>query len=240
MDTKPSDQTLYDILRFSAEYFYDIQKSRIATGNKISAGVRLGVVDPTLFAHHMDAYNHNEVDASKVMRKAFRQAVPHLSAWQKEQPGIGEHLLARLIGVIGEPSWAFPHHWEGEGANRKLIEDAPYRRTVSRLWSYCGVGDPTRKRRSGMKAEDALKLGSPHAKMLCRLIAESTMKQVGSLGDDEGKGARRRSKYRDLYDERKESTEDREWTDMHRHNDALRIVSKEILKDLWVVSYGAT
>ena len=82
--------------------------------------------------------------------------------------------------------------------------------------------------------------------MRAYLIAESCLKQVGSE-------TRARSVYRDLYDKRKSNTEGRlhivdclrcgpsghpakagsPWNDGHRHADALRIVSKELLKDLW-------
>ncbi len=91
------------------------------------------------------------------------------------------------------------------------------------------------KRRKGQRAN-----WSGQAKMRAHLVAESCMKQ-------------RRSPYRDLYDKRKNNTEGRThvapcpqcgpkgkpaqvgspWSDGHRHADALRIVAKEILRDLW-------
>lgn len=45
-------------------------------------------------------------------------------------------------------------------------------------------------------------------------------------------------RYRNIYDTRKAATADRGWTDGHRHNDALRIVGKEILRDLWLAAGG--
>jgi hypothetical protein len=45
-----------------------------------------------------------------------------------------------------------------------------------------------------------------------------------------------KSPYRIIYDKRRDHTEvtHPEWTLGHSHNDALRVVGKEILKDLWV------
>ncbi len=93
------------------------------------------------------------------------------------------------------------------------------------------------RRRKGQRAN-----WSTVAKMRAYLIAESCMKQ-------------RRSPYRDLYDQRKAATEARRhqvpctqcdgkgsvaigtpWRDGHRHADALRIVAKAILRDLWLAA----
>jgi hypothetical protein len=58
--------------------------------------------------------------------------------------------------------------------------------------------------------------------MRAHLCAESCIKQ-------------RHSPYRTVYDDRRVHTAltHPEWTDGHSHNDGLRIVAKEILKDLW-------
>jgi hypothetical protein len=262
------------------------------------------------------------------MRRSFRRAAPEVVAWLKTDAtvGIGEHLLARLLGTIGHPVLAQPHHWEGEGADRVLVDDEPFKRNVAKLWAYCGVGDPARKRRVGMTAEDATALGNPRAKMLVRLIAEGCIKQVGSTKvgpeslaesstDVEGvesiprstsvdqatdaldvlntfpgeaamgtqpipssplpgnlsagvvtslpksiefaptpaepiddaqmvaesrRSSRRRSPYRDVYDQARTLYATRDgWSLMHQHNAALRKVSKEVLKDLWLVSRAA-
>lgn len=76
------------------------------------------------------------------------------------------------------------------------------------------------KRRKGQRAN-----WSNTAKMRARLIAESCIKQ-------------RHSPYRDVYDQRRKHTTitHPEWTDGHSHNDALRIVAKRVLKDLWLVA----
>ena len=110
-------------------------------------------------------------------------------------------------------------------------------RSVSQLWSYCGHGDPARKRRAGMTAEEAAAMGNPQAKMLTRLLAECCMKQNG--GTDKNGKARLPSPYRAVYDEARMDYEARDWTDGHRHNAALRKTGKAILKDLWLAAGGA-
>jgi hypothetical protein len=97
------------------------------------------------------------------------------------------------------------------------------------------------KRRKGERAN-----WSTRAKMRAYLIAESCMK-LGkcsqcrggqSATDGHYKSAASAcdcSAYRKVYERRRAhtATTHPEWTDGHSHNDALRVVSKEILKDLW-------
>src|SRR5665647_3893005 len=61
--------------------------------------------------------------------------------------------------------------------------------------------------------------------MLVHLIAESIVKARGPL--------------RQVYDDRRYATADRDWTPMHKHNDALRLLGKAFLKDLWLAACGA-
>lgn len=304
-------------LRLLAESFEDAQKARIAIENRLRSGADAG---PALEA--LESLRHAEAKLSLALRRRFRTVNPELTAWAKETVGVGEHLLARLIGTIGHPVIASPYHWEGEGSDRILVSDPPYLRSVSQLWSYCGHGDPTRKRRKGMGANEAMALGNPRAKMLVHLIAESCVKCVGSaqapsipkggtpadtpicqelvtgdptsvpgpltpdasragapegdpnptshtatsttfsvpankvtkprvvtLGsnenDDESEpspiptksAVRRRSPYRDTYDLARIQYSTREdWSDGHRHNAALRLVGKMVLRDIWIAA----
>lgn len=95
------------------------------------------------------------------------------------------------------------------------------------------------RRRKGFQANWNTK-----AKTRAYLIAESCLKQLKApchAGDVEGSwvavhdDACACSPYRVVYDRRKmhTSVSRPEWTDGHRHADALRISSKEILKHLW-------
>ena len=209
-------------LRVFAEVFEDLQKQRIATANRMERGG----IDPAFMAAVMDNLERAEHEAALVMRRCYRKAVPQeLREWQAGTIGIGEHLMARLVGCIGHPVHTTVYEWQGSGSDRVLVEVGEMDRTVSQLWSYCGHGDPARRRRAGMTAEDAAAMGNPRAKMLVHLMAECCMKQM-------------RSPYRVVYDAARVEYEARDWTDLHRHNAALRKVGKAILKDLWIVAGG--
>lgn len=165
-----------------------------------------------------------------------------LGPWQKGQIGIGEKQLARLLSAVGDPYW-------------NNLHDRP--RTVSELWAYCGLHtlpaaspdqiDPdtqvscirgAARRKKGQRAN-----WSTDAKTRAYLISESCVKQA-------------RSPYRVVYDKRRaitgEKVHDRPcpqcngagktdliespWRAGHQHADALRIVSKTVLRDLWVAA----
>jgi hypothetical protein len=209
-----------------------------------------------------------EEDANGTMRKSGLLAIehqqynllmdtmrthagPHLQMFL-DIPGIGDRLVARLLSEVGGNAVvAFPAHWEerpdakGTDADplRVLIEDEPYERTVSQLWTYCGHGKALKKVK-GMTQEEAFQLGNPRAKMLAHLIAEGCMKSTG--GTTSTGVERTRSPYRDVYEEAKTRYEATrpdppkgqkdtatEWSKLHRHNAALRITAKEVLRDLW-------
>jgi hypothetical protein len=91
------------------------------------------------------------------------------------------------------------------------------------------------KRRRGERANWSTK-----AKMRAHLVAKSCLvrcDQCRALSEERGihTPACSCSPYRVKYDERRAHTAitHPEWTDGHSHNDALRVASKEILKDLW-------
>lgn len=171
------------------------------------------------------------------MQRALRRHP--LGAWVKATKGVGEKQGARLLSAIGDPYW--------NARDQKA-------RTVSALWAYCGLhtlpasrpdseahpasagggqtgGDPgladadiqspaawvAARRQKGVRAN-----WSTTAKTRAYLVAVSCMKSPSSP-------------YRAVYDARREHTAltHPEWTAGHSHNDALRIVSKRILRDLW-------
>lgn len=212
-------------LRLLAEMYEDAQRSRIGCENR----VRSATVDPDLTAASLDALARAEHELKKALQAQYKRTVPApIQAWAKDTRGIGKtspHMLARLLGVIGHPVIATPHHWEGEGSDRVLVADPPFARNVAKLWAYCGHGDPNRKRAKGMTAPEAARLGNPRAKMLTHLLAEAVIK---SSNPD----------YRIVYDTRRETTAvtHPDWSKGHSHNDALHLVGKEILRDLWTAA----
>lgn len=253
--TRPSlfDPTLYVL----AQFLDDIEGIRKAQGNRrriltatepdedgVMRGFGLDASHPVVatieaLAGHLDAVEHETILAlNRSMRKH------PLVFWQRSQKGVGEKQLARLLAAIGDPY---------------INATTGLPRTVSQLWAYCGlhtlpttdqgnaeaqicgvgggatppagaegvpstvVGTPlpgttnvAARRQKGVKAN-----WSTDAKTRAYLIATSCIKQDGE--------------YRQVYDARRAHTAEThpDWTPGHSHNDALRIVSKRILRDLW-------
>lgn len=263
-------------LRIWAESFHDAQENRKALVNRMERGG----VDAALLEGHRSQLETSEHAFKLAMVRSYRLVVrthmPAVEEWQKASFGIGEHLLARLLGHLGHPLVATPYVWQTDApdghncdpdrcGDRHLVALKPFTRTVGQLWQYCGHGAPA-KRRKGMSQAEAFELGSPSCKMLVHLLAEATIKcqpqpidvakpkmeAVGATSTPQPKlqaKPNRRSVggkyyYRAVYDQRKAATEGRRFngcttckgdtcSDGHRHADALRIVGKEILRDLW-------
>lgn len=209
----------------------DLEALRIATENRYrtatsddvdNEGLGLPEDDPdvALLAAMLDQFDGLERKAVLRLEKAMR-AHP-LGPWVAAQKGIGLKQAARLLAVIGDPYWNYN-------------EDRP--RSVAELWAYAGfhvVGGVAPKRQRGKKAN-----WSEAARKRMRMISESCLKAKGP--------------YADVYYNR------REWTDEmthdfpcvrcgpagkparigsplsngHLHADALRYMSKRILKDMW-------
>jgi hypothetical protein len=226
-------------LRIWAEMFEDAMQQRIAANNRAERGG----VDPTIYAAYTDALQKAENVCALEMRRCYRRVVPEsIRTWQKNTHGLGEHGIARLLGHLGHPRIATPHHWEGTGSARTLIADEPFERTISQLWQYCGHGRAERKRK-GMTADELAAQGSPALKMIVHIIADRTMYQKASP-------------YRVVYDDIKTKCADKThsvecvrcgpsgkpaqpgtpWKPGHIHAHALRITGKEILRDLWLVA----
>ena len=226
-------------LRIWAEMFFDAQQQRIASVNRAERGG----VDPEIYAPYIESLDAAEKVVRRQMILTYRRAVPEpIRAWVKTTHGLGEPLMARILGHLGHPRWATPHHWEGTGAARVLVTDPPFERSVSQLWAYCGHGRPGRVRK-GASAADLAALGSPQLKMLTHVAAECCMKTKTSpfrLVYE-----RARTDYADKVHSvpcvrcgpsGKPAQEGSPWSLGHQHAGALRIVGKEILRDLWRVS----
>ncbi len=171
----------------------------------------------------VDSLRQAEHQAGLNLNRLLRQHP--LGPWVKAQKGIGEKQAARLLAVVGDP---YVNEQTGEI------------RTVSQLWAYCGHGDPSRRKFKGMTQADLFRLGNPVAKSRVWLIACAVLKSQGPLVS--------------TYYDRKAATEGRahaapcvrcgpsgnpapegsHWSDAHRHADALRVLGKEILRQLWL------
>lgn len=228
---------LFDpMLALQADILDDLERTRIANENRLRQLTRSAVDSDGeergfgLDASHpdvartqglVDALAALEHSATLNLQRALRSHP--LGPWVRAQRGVGEKQAARLLAAIGDPYWNDLH-------------DRP--RTVSELWAYSGyhvVDGTAAKRRKGVKSN-----WSSDAKMRVFLISESIVKAGGP--------------WRKIYDDRKADTEGRvhvapcvrcgpsgkpaqpgsEWSKGHRHADALRVLSKELLKGLWL------
>jgi hypothetical protein len=184
-----------------------------------------------------------------------------LGAWQKTAVGVGEKQLARLLAAVGDPYWNTLHDrprtvselWAYSG-----LHTLPASQGTGDTHSNPAGGDQpvapppdhmNRETQSGLIRGAARRQKgqranwSTDAKTRAYLIAESCVKQA-------------RSPYREVYDKRRALTADRvhdrpcpqcngaghkdlertPWRPGHQHADALRIVSKVVLRDLWVAA----
>ena len=233
--------TDYTMLRLQARELNDLMQTRIRSTNRFGAYQRAGGGEVFSMG---DALVETEKIVVKALEKRMRSIVgPHMQAFL-ETPGIGDKTLARLLGEIGHPVIAFPAHWaerpDAKGTvadpKRVLVQDEPFERMVSQLWTYCGYGDAKNQRRKGMTQEEAFLCGNPRAKSLVYLMSSNCMKRTGE--PDKNGVAKARSPYRNVYEETKAHYETvrPEWTPGHRNSAALRKCSKEILKDLWIAA----
>jgi hypothetical protein len=195
----------------------DLEMVRIMNGNRIGALEREhGEAVPHLtdIQERVAAIEHL---AHLELVRAWRKHP--LAPWAKGYRGVGEKSIARLVAVIGDPA---------------------ERPNPGKLFAYCGHGDAARKRAKGMSQDELFRLGNPRAKKQVWLIATSLLK-AGN---------------RDVYDARRIVTAERlhekscvrcgpsgkpavagsPWSLGHQHADALRVVGKAFLLDLWLAS----
>ena len=241
-------------LALAADVLDDAERTRIANENRLrqltrseadSDGLERGFgldeshPDVARLAALVDMLKQIEHQAGLNLNRLLRQHP--LGPWVKAQKGIGEKQAARLLAVVGDP---YVNEQTGEI------------RTVSQLWAYCGHGDPSRRKFKGMTQADLFTLGNPTAKSRLWLISCAVLKAGG--GEEKARGpADSRQGTPSLaaaYYHRKRATVGREharecvrcgpsgkpaqigspWSDAHRHADALRVLGKTILRELWI------
>lgn len=220
--------TLFDpLLALLADNLDDLERTWIANENRLrqltrdepdSDGIERGfgltednpvVAQLAAVVQSLKALEHG---ATLALQRRLRDHP--LGPWVKRTRGVGPKQGARLIAAIGDP------YWHDETSN----EDGTVRhqagpRTVSELWAYCGYR-PGQRRRKGQKSN-----WSVDAKMRAHLVAEMCVR-LGKATD---------TAYYQKYRGRRDHTAiaHPDWTDLHSHNDAVHVVAKEVLKDLW-------
>lgn len=210
------------LLLIFADALDDLERSRIANENRVralrDAKGMAGSPEEARLNALVDAIAALEHQAELNLARALRSHP--LGAWCKQTIGIGPKQGARLLAAIGDPYW-------------NSAADRP-RRGPAELWAYCGyhvlhttnqfasddhgsvVGGVAPSRRRGQKAN-----WNADAKMRAYLVAESCMKH-------------RNSPYRPVYDAGRAKYADLPITELHKHNRALRLVAKAVLRDLYL------
>ena len=198
----------------------------------------------------LDGLTH---DATLELQRKMRKHP--LGPWAKAQRGIGEKQAARLLAAVGDPYWNSLHNrprtvselWAYCGlhtlpASRVALDAQPD--SAGGDTTSAG-GDQTNRgahlhsvaarRTKGVKSN-----WSTNAKTRAWLCIESCMKQIdATCKGDNGIGAHvdgcKCSPYRIVIDVRRTHTAvtHPDWKPGHSLNDAMRIASKELLKDLW-------
>lgn len=248
--------TLFDpSLAMAADVLDSLETVRIANSNRLmiltrseadSDGEERGFgldeshPDVARLAAMVETMKKLEHDAELGLTKQMKKHP--LGPWVKAQKGVGEKQAARLLASIGDPYW-------------HVVENRP--RTVSELWAYSGLSvlrneeftgpfgagaslpgeGVAQRRKKGVKSN-----WSANAKSRAYLVAMSCLKQLVKpcerIDEDSVKHVDdcTCSPYRVVYDDRRAHTANThpDWTPGHSHNDAIRVSSKEILKNLWI------
>lgn len=185
------------------------------------------------------------------LQKAMRSNP--LNEWRKTQLGVGEKTLARLLNAIGDPYvrtdnhqprtvsqlWAYCGlHTLPSTSRLSITQDdsvegttlAGSQKSNETQDSIAPGTNVAAKRMKGRQAN-----WSTIAKTRAYLIAEACVKAGVRKDADGNRYAKDGSEYAQLYIDRRNHTAEThpEWTALHSQNDALRIVSKRILRNLW-------
>lgn len=200
---------------------------------------------------NLDQLSKLEHETVLALQKAMRRNP--LNEWRKTQLGIGEKTLARLLNAIGDPYVRMDNHqprtvselWAYCGLHTlpsatcrtndhtSCAEGTTLAGSQSTTDTHlaCAPGSNiAAKRMKGVKAN-----WSTIAKTRAYLIAEACVKAGVRKDADGNRYAKNGSEYAQLYIDRRNHTAvtHPEWTPLHSQNDALRIVSKRILRNLW-------
>lgn len=220
------------VLQTLADGLDDVEKVRIAQANRYriltatsedsdgeTRGFGLSVDHPAVAA--LDAQLKTLEFLDKSMTKALAKQLRHhpLYPMVKGTKGLGDKTVARLLAAVHDPYWNDLH-------NRP--------RTVGELFAFCGVAGPGCKRARGIKVN-----WSPDARKRLWIMTGPIIRTGGP--------------YRVVYDAGREKYADKThtapcaqcgvkgtpaaegtpWRDGHKHAGAIRLVMREILRDLW-------
>lgn len=154
-----------------------------------------------------NARHQIELDMKRIARK-----LP-VYPWAKEIKGFGELGLAVIVGEAGDLA-SYPkkgHLWKRLGL-------APFDGKAYSTWRMKG----------GLTKEDWIEAGySPRRRAEIYAVISEPLFRQQSVCD---------GPYREIYDKRREKTAEvhPDWTKAHSHMDGLRVMTKRLIRDLWV------
>ena len=243
--TLPAGQSESHI-RILADTVDDVEKMRIALANRI----RFLEEDVDYLTGPLEGAEKIEGLAVKGLEKTMKEHP--LFPWIQGRKGIGSKSFGRFLGTLTSAGGKTEDGEEippsGITYYYQALEDQPVEkveRTVSKLWAYCGF-DPNRKKEKGKKAK-----WNHLAKMRLYVIADAAYQKRCTTCQEQGRELREagikgwapppagctctEDGYfeRASYDAARIAWQDRDTTDKHRHNHALRVTCKEFLKDLY-------
>lgn len=227
-------------LNFYSALLDGAERTRIDAGNRIGAYERAGITpDGAMVAIFQHALAIEGV-VGKQLDRTLRGHPLHGFCKQEHMHGVGVRQLARLLATIGDPLIR-PAVIDRE--TKEIIAPERPRRGPDELKQYCGHGDPERsQRRKGHRVEY-----NPAAKMRLRMVADraqqSGVRKLDGCDDTQHYDLEHRhavSHLGQVYLDARAAWVDHECerckgpcSKAHQDNHALRIVGKEILKDLW-------
>lgn len=216
-------------IRHSVGLFYDLQKLRIQSGNRTSAGVDTIELDDKAKVFVGDISNELKGVEKRALREINRllRKEPIWGHWLKEQKGVGPTMGGVLIAYIN-------------------VNRAP---TVSSLWKWCGLSvnnGQADRRKKGQKcdynpflkgkmvqvlADSFVKANSPWRKHYDDRKNRRQNQLVDVCMACVGKGKIEKEPCSNC----KGTGGPAPWgkSDAHRHNDAKRIMVKQFLAEFW-------
>lgn len=255
-------------LRTASRNYYDAYRLTTRISNRLRALARQGEAFDIDLHAQLDIAKGMKDASGVILTRIYRNiAPPKVRAFQQATTGLGEVWMARLIGEVGdfitytEAWWETPENSSRETMDSRELDeldeqdagyddddDKPAKRVlvlgevkttgVRELWTYCGHGDASLRRRKGQTQAEALKLGNPSAKMIVHQMSEFALRSNG-VPDKNGK-PRSQTPYYECYLKARATAEANhpDWKPGHVYNYAVRKVGKSILKDLWRIQHG--
>lgn len=231
------DQTALDELHTKLSLYtrqlWDIQKTRVAVGNRVAAMEEDRLPEPLIYGLRVQHADLKRMEKG-LDRTVGKMAREHFMAdWINAQPGIGLAGFARVVAITGDFARFRSVYklWKYLGLHVTPDGTAP-RRKKGDHWTHTDCQfNHTRKCKKGCPTDhhphcvpDSIGTAYvPQGRVLASQLAESIIKL--------NKGP-----YRALYDSQKlyYETERPEWSQGRCHNAAKRYAIKCLLRDMWV------